>query len=108
MSFIKSILILSLLLLAIVTGCTKQDTADSKANSKSSKVTLTSVNTHCPIMGEEVDPEVTVEWQGKTVAFCCAECIPDWNALTDEEKQMKLHAGSGEDHAEHDHGSHSK
>lgn len=111
MSFNKSILILPLVLLAISAGCTKPETADSKTNTEASNATLTSVNTHCPMMGEEIDPEVTVQWQGKTVAFCCAECIPDWNALSDEEKQAKLDAASGEDHTGHDHGdneSHSK
>ena len=111
MSFNKSILVIPLLLLAISAGCTKPDAADSEANTEASQVALSSVNTHCPMMGEEIDPEVTAQWQGKTVAFCCAECIPDWNALSDEEKQMKLHAADGEDHTGHehgDHGSHSK
>lgn len=33
-------------------------------------------NTMCPVMQEEVDPEVkTVEYNGKNYGFCCKSCI---------------------------------
>ena len=50
------------------------------------------INETCPIMegDEEVDPEVTVDYQGKKVAFCCKKCVPKWNALSDAEKAEKL------------------
>jgi hypothetical protein len=57
--------------------------------------TVSVVNARCPIMGNRIDPnsvpkELTVEWQGKTVGFCCAACPPQWKDLSDEEKQQKL------------------
>ena len=48
------------------------------------------VNTKCPIMDEDVDPELTVAYKDKKVAFCCEECLPKWNALSDAEKAAKL------------------
>lgn len=57
-------------------------------------------------MGGPIDEAVTVQWDGKTVAFCCADCIPAWNKLSDEEKAAKLaesdQAESG-DHSMTDH-----
>jgi hypothetical protein len=57
--------------------------------------TVRVVNARCPIMGNRIDPNgvpenLTVEWQGKTIGFCCAACPPRWEDLSDEEKQQKL------------------
>lgn len=39
------------------------------------------VNRFCPIEREnEVDPKVTVVYEGKTIAFCCADCIAKFQA----------------------------
>ena len=37
----------------------------------------TPVNKYCAVMGEDhaVDPKVTVQHKGKTVGFCCPDCI---------------------------------
>ena len=32
-------------------------------------------NTKCPVSGEDVDPKVTAVVDGKTYAFCCADCV---------------------------------
>ncbi|HEV7299439.1 MAG TPA: YHS domain-containing protein [Tepidisphaeraceae bacterium] len=37
------------------------------------------VNKFCPIQTENpVDPDVTTDWNGKKVAFCCAGCIDEF------------------------------
>ena len=33
------------------------------------------VNTKCPVTGEDIDPAVTAVYNGKTYAFCCADCV---------------------------------
>lgn len=48
------------------------------------------LNTICPIQGEPIDPAITVDYEGKKVAFCCKECIPEWNKLTAAEKVANL------------------
>ena len=38
---------------------------------------LTISNKYCAVMSEhEIDPKVTVVNSGKTVGFCCKDCIP--------------------------------
>jgi len=37
------------------------------------------VNTKCPVSGDDVDPKVTVVYDGKTYAFCCADCVKSFN-----------------------------
>ena len=32
----------------------------------------------CPVMGQPVDPNVFVEYQGKKVYFCCDDCKADF------------------------------
>jgi len=59
------------------------------------------VNTRCPIMGSPIDPakvtaELTREYQGQKVAFCCGGCPAAWDALTDTEKAAKLKSVMGE------------
>jgi len=39
------------------------------------------VNAFCPVIPDEpVDPSVTAEWNGRTVAFCCKMCRKDFLA----------------------------
>jgi len=47
------------------------------------------INKYCAVQGEgnPVDPNVTVIYQGKTIGFCCEDCIADFNK--DPEKYMK-------------------
>lgn len=46
------------------------------------------LNTQCPLMNDhKADPSVTVQRDGKTVAFCCKDCIDEFNK--DPEKYMK-------------------
>lgn len=39
------------------------------------------INEMCPVMPEEkADPAITVEYRGKTVAFCCDKCVRKFTA----------------------------
>ena len=69
------------LLLAVVAGCTQP-------SAREANVVLT--NTVCPITGQPASPDVTTEWDGKTVGFCCSDCLPEWETLSDEQKTDKL------------------
>jgi len=73
-------LLLACCVLAAV-PCLGADTK--KPDDKASKP----VNTLCPLTGEKIDPAVTTQYKGKTVAFCCADCIKDFNK--DPAKYMK-------------------
>jgi len=74
-------------------------------------------NAVCPCMGGEVDGTTSVEWDGKTIGFCCPPCIDSWNEMTDDERTAALeeakaggdhadHSNHDDDHAEHNHADH--
>jgi hypothetical protein len=83
--------------LIAVGGC-EGKTAEPAGGEKAA-VSAEFVNTHCPIVSSKIDPdkvtpELTREFQGKKVAFCCAGCPAQWDKLSEEEKAAKLaHAG---------------
>lgn len=46
------------------------------------------INKFCPLNPENtVDPAVTTVYDGKTIGFCCPDCIPDFKK--DPAKYMK-------------------
>jgi hypothetical protein len=56
------------------------------------------INTVCPVMGGDVTADITVDWKGKKVAFCCPPCIEEWNELSEDEKEAKLKTASAKPH----------
>lgn len=51
------------------------------------------VNKVCPMMLEHDVPEkdaATVAYKGKTVGFCCADCIDGWEKMSDAKKDKML------------------
>jgi YHS domain-containing protein len=71
----------SLLAAAMVTGgalglsTLRADDAAAPATSQPAAAT----NTKCPISGDPVDAKVTTVYNGKTYAFCCADCVKAFN-----------------------------
>jgi hypothetical protein len=52
-------------------------------------------NTRCPIMGSPIDPDkvsddLTRDFKGQKIAFCCKGCPSQWDSLTDTQKADKL------------------
>jgi len=92
---VVSVLVLAVCSLAVLGGCKKEEPATVGGNVETPKVTY--ANTKCPIMGNVIDPEkVTADlvrdFKGQKVAFCCADCPPKWDELSDEDKAKKLAA----------------
>ena len=94
-------------------GCNQSNEATTETPSDGTRTTAQTVsfaNTKCPIMGGKPNPELTAEFGGKTVGFCCDGCPQKWTALSDEEKTAKLAKASGdaESHEGHkgDHAAH--
>ena len=106
----KCLTVCQVAVLALFMGCS--DTAEPEGpgeiESLGASVSLGIANTVCPLMGGDVDETVTTSWDGKTIGFCCAKCIPAWDKLSDEEKTEKLaKAASGDADGGHKHGGHS-
>lgn len=36
------------------------------------------LNTQCPVTGDEADPKLTAKHKGRTIAFCCEDCVKDF------------------------------
>ena len=49
--------------------------------------------THCPVMGGEINPEIFTDHNGLRIYFCCAGCDGDFNA--DPEKYLEQMADEG-------------
>jgi hypothetical protein len=74
-----------------VAGCQKDGKTDE------GKAPVQVVNDKCPIMGGAINPAKvpaaqTRQFKGQTIGFCCTNCLPAWDKLSDEQKQAKLDA----------------
>jgi YHS domain-containing protein len=69
---------MKLLLLAITT-CFLSSAALADDSSKSSATDSHAANTVCPVSGDKVGGDmgkpVYVQYQGKTIALCCKDCV---------------------------------
>jgi hypothetical protein len=74
-------------LAVFASGCT--DT-DKKPLNTSTAPSVTMFNEYCPIMGGPGDPNLTRQFEGKTVAFCCPGCPEAWDKLTVVQKEQAL------------------
>ncbi len=77
-------------LVAGLTACSEKQ----KAGGEAAK-TVACVNSTCPMMGNPIDPakvpvSLTREFYGQKVGFCCGDCLPAWDKLTDNQKAAKL------------------
>lgn len=68
-------------------GCSKEESGTAATEGNASTVVKVGFNSVCPFTGEDVDSTTTVEFGGKTVGLCCADCLEKWNGLTDEERR---------------------
>jgi len=76
-------------------GCSKDTTENEVKKTASPASKPKFANTRCPIMGSPINPDqvpanLIREYKGQKVAFCCGMCPPQWDKLSDEEKQAKL------------------
>lgn len=53
--------------------------ADEMAQTAEAKVAA-GEQTTCPVMGNPIDKDIFVEYQGKKVYFCCQACVAKFNA----------------------------
>ncbi len=98
----------AVLALCVFVGCEKGKDDKNTKDAKGGKAVAKIVNTQCPFMGEAINDTITVAYKDGKVAFCCKECVPMWEKLSDKEKAEKLASPGkgkgGHDHGDHDHG----
>jgi len=72
---------------ALLLGACKSNPADTDPS------TGQVANVNCPMMPDhEFDPEVTTEFEGMTIGFCCEKCVDKFETLSRDEKVAKLQA----------------
>ena len=49
--------------------------------------------TVCPVLGNEIDKDVHVDYKGKRIYFCCAACIEDFNKAPEKYMEQMRRAG---------------
>jgi YHS domain-containing protein len=87
----RRILFLSLLLSSafgvVVLAARDQSPAAATALAPSTQEADKPVNKNCPIETDNaIDPKVTIKYKGKTIGFCCADCIKEFQK--DPEKYL--------------------
>lgn len=103
MKRVFSLLIAGLVLVAAV-GCKQQPqqdtpeptaapaepaaTPEAAAPAEPATPTEALTNEKCPVSGEPVNPQVSTEYNGKKVYFCCEDCVEKFKA--DPEKYMAV------------------
>ena len=96
-------LLLAAALLSIIAGCNGNKTDNSHPDMNDKPMDMTSpttapttqasataqpINKYCAVEKDHaVDPTVTYLYQGKTIGFCCEDCVPQFKK--DPEKYMK-------------------
>lgn len=66
--------------LVMLSGCSKSTKADSKSAS------MGVMNTKCPYSGNAVNPDVSSEFAGQKIGFCCGGCKGKFDKATDATK----------------------
>ena len=74
-----SMLLCCVAALALVAPARGADAAAGAQAQKKEAAKKAPVNKVCPVTGEDVDASQTVAYQGKLVAFCCEECVAEFN-----------------------------
>lgn len=80
------IMIVILIVITLVTmsvSCRKDNTSQAPATPNEpvpANVTNSNVQTTCPIAGGNINKSVYIDYQGKRIYFCCADCIATFNA----------------------------
>jgi PBP1b-binding outer membrane lipoprotein LpoB len=85
----------ALLVAALFLGaCSSEKKTDAKpAPAKApAKANMGMMNSKCPISGKATDPEVTSDYKGSKVAFCCEGCQGKFAKLSDADKAAKVAA----------------
>jgi len=72
----------------------KPAAAKTAAEAEAAKAKTVIAQSTCPVMGGKIDPNIYVDYKGKRVYFCCAECAGKFKQ--DPEKYLKILADRGE------------
>ena len=82
MNTVKLLALPALALAAALAGCKTTEENCVAAPAAGNHPGKTAVNTVCPVQSSDAaDESVTVNYKGKTIAFCCKGCVTKFNAM---------------------------
>ena len=73
----------SLLALA---ACESSQSTEPETAPSTSPAAMGMLNGTCPMSDEPVDPNVSVDYHGHKIGFCCEGCVGPWKKMSDQEK----------------------
>lgn len=79
--------------ITLLVGCDLATEPVAKNPPAENPVEVTTVdfaNAKCPIMGGKPKSELTAEYDGGTIGFCCEGCPEKWAALSEQEQAEKF------------------
>ena len=84
----------ALLVAALFLGaCSSESKTEAKPAAKpAAKANMGMMNSKCPISGKATDPEVTADYKGGKVGFCCEGCAGKFAKMSDADKASKVSA----------------
>jgi YHS domain-containing protein len=87
--------LIAILALGLATGAMAADPnpAPSASAAPSAETSNKAVNTVCPVSGDtvgDVGKPVYAQYQGKTIAFCCKDCLKKFNKSPDKYGPLAL------------------
>lgn len=82
-------LIVAAVLVGLLGACASHPPSGPAAP-RTAQATAHPINQTCPILHASVDPDITVNYKGRLVGFCCSECIDDWARMGDDLKDRRL------------------
>lgn len=62
----------------------KDGAADKKNDAKKGEKKEAELNAKCPVSGDDIDKEITETYKGRTIAFCCKDCVKDFKKDPDK------------------------
>ncbi len=80
----SAVMVLGLAVVAVAIADDKPATS-APATAPTTQASAAISNTKCPVSGDAIDPKVkTVVYNGKTIGFCCEDCVEPFKKNPDK------------------------
>jgi len=77
---IVRLILLFVLCMTVISGCKKEEPAQPSVPTESNVAAAADTQqTICPVMGNPINKDIFVEYEGRKVYFCCPACIEEFN-----------------------------
>ena len=71
---------------ALFAGCESTQEVEAESQPATTQVSMGTLNETCPLSGAAVNPDVTADYHGQKIGFCCSDCLGTWDGWSDDRK----------------------